>query len=1021
MKNSETGNKLKVPKTRIKVMEYLMNPINALKSHLGAQFTLLFLLLTVLPMLGVGILAFTTSQPALEQDVINRLTTITLLKESEVNRWIKNNQELLSVIAQRPLVREHINELNALEKQTDPAFITLRESLLDDHLLPSVVGSSGFRDLILLRASDGLILVSNDESLEGKYRESEEFFIQGKMGTHVQQPVYDLAHGEGVMHISTPVKDSRGQVVAVLAGHSNLAELSEIMRQRSGISQSEESYLVNISNLLITESRFISGSALVNSIFTEGVSNCLKGIGGSGFYDDYRGVPVVGVYRWMADLEMCIITEEDQAEAFSTIDGLTSAILPASGLAVFISLMLGIIMTRSITQPLSQLVDSSVEIGSGNLNHRIEVKGSDEISHLAQSFNQMAASLQLITASRDELNKEIAERRKAEMELSIKDFAFESSSSADSISSNDGFLTYANPSFARLWGYENVDEVIGKSILDFLADSDDALEIIESLTNTGKWSGEYKALRKDGSTFIALSHANAVIDNEGNQTALYSSVVDITERKRTEEEISRFSRIFEDSLNEIFLFDPDSLKFTQVNSAGQKNLGYTMEELSELTPLDIKPEVTADSFEYLINPLRENKTDRVVFETVHQRKDGSLYHVEVHLQLLRYEEDSLFTAFILDITERYNAELENKRYIRRLDALLNIDQAIMGSFDLQVTLNVILEHLITQLAIDAVAVLSYHPDLQTLSFTQGRGFQTPALQYTDLRLGEGFAGEVGVKRDYIYIPDLNQAEGKFQESPLFSQEGFVSYYGIPLLAKGKLVGVLEIFNRSPLDPEEEWVNYLRLLAGQIAIAIDNISLFNDLQRSNVDLTLSYDATIEGWARALELKDMETEGHSRRVVDMTLIMARNMEISGELLGHIRRGALLHDIGKMGIPDSILQKPEKLNDEEWQIMKQHPVFAQEWLSQIGYLRPALDIPYAHHERWDGKGYPRGLEGEQIPLAARIFAIVDVWDALNSDRPYRKAWTKEKILDHIREQSGKHFDPKVVETFIEIVTEG
>ena len=438
----------------------------------------------------------------------------------------------------------------------------------------------------------------------------------------------------------------------------------------------------------------------------------------------------------------------------------------------------------------------------------------------------------------------------------------------------------------------------------------------------------------------------------------------------------------------------------------------------KLTPLDIKPEITAKSFEYLIAPLRNDETNRVVFETVHKRKDGSLYHVEVHLQLLRYENTSLFAAIILDITDRYQAELENKRYIRRLDALLNIDQAIMGSFDLQVTLNVILEHVIAQLAVDAVAVLSYQADLQALTFTQSRGFQTSALQTAELRLGEGYAGEVGLQREHVFVPDLNLAMGKFKKSPPFSEEDFVSYYGVPLITKGKLVGVLEIYHRSPLDPDDEWVNYLKLLAGQAAIAIDNISLFNELQRTNVNLTLAYDATIEGWAHALELKDMETEGHSRRVVKMTMDLARSMGISGEKLAHIRRGALLHDIGKMGVPDSILQKPGKLSEGEWEIMRRHPVYAYEWLSRIQYLVPALEIPYSHHERWDGTGYPRGIKGEQIPLEARIFAIIDVWDALNSDRPYRKAWPKEKALAHIKEQSGKHFDPEVVVNFLDML---
>ncbi|MBT3339069.1 MAG: HD domain-containing protein, partial [Anaerolineae bacterium] len=247
-----------------------------------------------------------------------------------------------------------------------------------------------------------------------------------------------------------------------------------------------------------------------------------------------------------------------------------------------------------------------------------------------------------------------------------------------------------------------------------------------------------------------------------------------------------------------------------------------------------------------------------------------------------------------------------------------------------------------------------------------------------------------------------------------------TYYGVPLIAKGTLVGVLEIFNRSSLDPDPEWVSYLHTLASQAAIAIDNISLFNDLQRSNTNLLLAYDATIEGWAQALELRDMETEGHSRRVVKMTLALAKKQHYPTQQLLHIQRGALLHDIGKMGVPDAILQKPGKLTDEEWKIMKKHPVYAFEWLSPIAYLQPALDIPHYHHEKWDGTGYPHGLKGNQIPLPARIFAIVDVWDALRSDRPYRKAWPREKTLSYIQAESGKHFDPAIVEIFMSFIRE-
>ncbi|MCG8349338.1 MAG: response regulator [Chloroflexales bacterium] len=183
---------------------------------------------------------------------------------------------------------------------------------------------------------------------------------------------------------------------------------------------------------------------------------------------------------------------------------------------------------------------------------------------------------------------------------------------------------------------------------------------------------------------------------------------------------------------------------------------------------------------------------------------------------------------------------------------------------------------------------------------------------------------------------------------------------------------------------------------------------------NTELLQAYDATLEGWSKALELRDEETEGHTQRVTEVAVRLARAMGVDEEALVHIRRGALLHDIGKLGIPDNILLKPGPLTDEEWVTMRLHPVYAYEWLKPIDFLHAALDIPYYHHEKWDGSGYPCGLRGEDIPLAARIFAVIDVWDALSNDRPYRKAWPLERVHEHIRSGTGSHFDPQVVTSF-------
>jgi putative two-component system response regulator len=191
-----------------------------------------------------------------------------------------------------------------------------------------------------------------------------------------------------------------------------------------------------------------------------------------------------------------------------------------------------------------------------------------------------------------------------------------------------------------------------------------------------------------------------------------------------------------------------------------------------------------------------------------------------------------------------------------------------------------------------------------------------------------------------------------------------------------------------------------------------------LKSLNEELLIAYDKTIEGWSQALDLRDRETEGHTQRVTNLVIRFAKAVGLSDADLEHIGRGALLHDIGKLGIPDVILHKPGKLTEEEWQIMRMHPVYAHQWLSSINFLEPALTIPYAHHEWWNGTGYPRGLKGREIPIAARLFAIVDVWDALRSDRPYRSAMPKAEVLEYIRDHSASQFDPSLIDVFFDLV---
>jgi HD-GYP domain-containing protein (c-di-GMP phosphodiesterase class II)/HAMP domain-containing protein len=391
----------------------------------------------------------------------------------------------------------------------------------------------------------------------------------------------------------------------------------------------------------------------------------------------------------------------------------------------------------------------------------------------------------------------------------------------------------------------------------------------------------------------------------------------------------------------------------------------------------------------------------------------------------------LFSAF----AHQAAAALENARLheettdrLDKFESLSKIDLAISSSLDLKIMLGVILDQVTARLRVDAADILLLRPPTQMLEYAAGRGFRETRMSGTRLRLGEEYAGRVASERRTFLIPDLRETQAtspqEAEATPerfltyLITREQFVSYAAAPLIAKGHVLGVLEVYHRTALDPDPTWLAFLEAVAGQAAIAVDNATLFDNLQRSNRDLARAYDTTLEGWSRAMDLRDKETEGHTQRVTDLTVRLARAMGLREDQVVHLRRGALLHDIGKMGVPDAILFKPDKLTAEEWTQMRRHPEYARDFLQPVEYLRPALAVPYAHHEKWDGSGYPQGLRGDQIPLEARIFAVVDVWDALTSDRPYRPAWSREQALTYVREQSGKHFDPKVAEAFVSLM---
>jgi GAF domain-containing protein len=356
--------------------------------------------------------------------------------------------------------------------------------------------------------------------------------------------------------------------------------------------------------------------------------------------------------------------------------------------------------------------------------------------------------------------------------------------------------------------------------------------------------------------------------------------------------------------------------------------------------------------------------------------------------------------------------------LRRMSALRDITLTISTSLNVHNTLEQLLKHVVSKLGVSAASVLLYNAEEKRLDFAAGQNLKPMPRVGAFVMLKSDYASQAVQTGHVITASHQPEVMQGFDRSWTQSLEGYQHYEAIPLIAKGQPKGVLELFYHTAPTIDAEWLDFLSSISTQVAITLDNAELFERLHISNQDLIMAYDATIEGWSHAMELRDREMEGHAERVAEITLMLAKKFGLDQEQLIHIRRGALLHDIGKMAISDNVLYKVGSFTPHEWEIMRRHPEYAYQLLYPIAYLRPAIDIPYCHHERWDGKGYPRGLKGEEIPLAARIFTIVDVWDALRSDRPYRKGWSAEKVSEYIRMGSGTMFDPNVVKVFFEQV---
>jgi len=683
----------------------------------------------------------------------------------------------------------------------------------------------------------------------------------------------------------------------------------------------------------------------------------------------------------------------------------------------------------------------------------------------------VAERTHVLLESNQRLTEETLQRAQALRELKesreIYRKFFHTSRDAVFIIKEDGRWIDMNQSTLALFGYQDQDQIWNDSFLDLYWSAEDQASFNEKVKKEGSLKNfPMKFRKKDGSKIDSLVSATPY-EIDGKVVGFQGLIQDISELVRAEDEKKetlRQQQIIDDlavmigtslDVEQIYqniaehvsqLFNLDCLNIFKLE-AGSNHV--TMEYMlagkngrsrceNNQSRLDLLPSAVTEE---LLNSKTSLKVDDISdFLGGTQQEQGECSSLIAPIvvedrvigiiQVLNYQSGFFSEADLALLTRVTNVVAiglkktylfqESQSLVNKLSSLQRMEQAVLENLSIGTTLDALMDDLVKELNVDAADILYYHPKLKTLKFITQTGFKQNILQHTDLEIGEGLAGLACESQKMVKVLDLDHTEHNIIRSLEFSTEKFTSYFSVPLLAKSRLVGVLEIFQREKFEPDQEWMDLLEMIGGLAALAIDHQNLYKDLTRSRANISSAFDAIIEGWAQALELRGIEARGHWRRVEELSLRLAERVGLKGTDLTDLRRGALLHDIGKMGIPDEILLKGGKLTKEERKVIGRHPLDAFELLKTVESLQSAIDIPLYHHERWDGKGYPYGIAGEEIPLPARIFAIVDVWDALQTDRPYRKAFTMDEALLHMRKQSGKHFDPAILKIFLDIQEE-
>lgn len=1022
-----------------------------------AAFTLL---ITV-----VGVSAFYQAMRlVLVENIRAELNATATEKEAALLDWFAARTREVAHLANAADVRQALLYLTSSSANLAPIGRTRLMEKFEERIL----SSGEHATLLMLDYDTGAVLFAGGDFADFTYKVDwthQAAFFNGRLGVFAQTPYRFEGTDVPVVMISAPVSlPDASRQAGVLVVLYQVHTLDDVLARRSALRQTDDSYLVNSAYQYVTRPRLDDGQILVleSTDTSTSVTRCLAGQSGFDYSTDYRGVPTFKSYLWVPSYGLCLVAKVDADEVLQPINALIPDIVWSGVFFFVIGLTALSGLARAITRPVLALTDGAERLAAGYRDVHLDIKTGDELSRLADAFNSMAVSL---AAQERQLRDYAAQlenmvaTRTAELRASeaLGHAVMENSPVGITVRNRAGDLIYWNSAWLSIYGVTEADlkdlqsqletsswaRLVLRSELDkdvnYVQDEDGLLFIPEMpieipRLKITRWVSEY---------FYAIPNAQGKVDR------VVTLVEDITERKQRQQEIENllaFSAAVRmaESRQELEAIVLQQLcqhigvenagivlrtpaNFEVINGIGCGVWSNWRNQINQSASVGILGEVLRSRQMYTTDnvyndPRRygDNLGDVQALSMapliVNDLALGAMVigakapFSDSQLRLFRAMADLVSNAFY-----RLSLSELTERRLQWLTAIRSIDQAIMSSMDLRITFNILLDRTLSQLSLDAAAILLLRQNSR-LEYAAWRGLSAVNLASMSVRLGDLQAGRAALDQHTIIIPDYNTAEGWTSE--VMTREQFRGYCAVPLITKGQVKGVLEVFSKSPLSVDMEWIEFLESLAGLAAISIENATLVETIQRTNTELSVAYDSTLLGWAQTVELRERYKQGRTRRMADQTLDLARMLGVEERDLPHIYRGVLLHDIGMLSIPETILLKAGRLTVQERALIEKHPEYANQIIKSIEYLRPALDIPYAHHEKWDGSGYPRGLKGENIPLPARLFAVIDVWDALTHHRPYRNAFSETDALAYLREQSGRHFDPKVVEAFLRLL---